>query len=115
MNMKTMTNNDLGKKYLVEECQKIRIDTIVRQARKGLLDTLIQGMVEIEGFNVKIIESHLYHGGKKLWFQCPLCKLARGVLYQHPLDSQIGCRNCLRLEYRSRAKKGMVDCNITTI
>ncbi len=108
--MKTINSNDLGKKYLVEECQKIRIDTVVRQARKDILGTLIHGMVEIGGIQIGITNYPLHHGGKRLWFVCPLCNQPCGIIYSHPIQkNHIGCRACLNLEYKCRRYKGMLE------
>jgi len=111
--MKPTNNNNLGKKYLVEDCQNIRIDSVVRKAKKQLLNTIITGMVEIDGYDVKITSHRLHHGGERLWFVCPLCNRKVGVIYQHPIKNNlIGCRLCLDLEYRCRRFKGMVENKI---
>jgi len=111
--MKPIKHNYLGKKYLVENCQKIKIDTVVRKAKKDLVTVLIKGEIEINGFNINITSHTLHHKGKRLWFECPLCKQRCGVIYQHPTKNNLmGCRKCLDLDYRSRRYKGMVENNI---
>jgi hypothetical protein len=107
--MKTITPNNLGKKYIVEECQKIRIDDLVRKTRKDLLENILQAQIEAEGFHIRLTKANLHHGGKRLWFECPLCKLKCGIIYKHPTTTQFGCRKCLNLEYRARRYKGMVE------
>jgi len=111
--MKPLTHNSLGRKYLVEDCQKIRIDAIVRQAKKNIEETLIHGLVEMEGFQLNITSHRLHHGGKRLWFECPLCKLPCGIIYKHPIEGKlVGCRTCLELEYRCRRFKGMIEVRL---
>lgn len=107
--MKTITHNNLGKKYLVEECKNIRIDSMVRKAKCGLIAFLVQGEAELDGFTIKLRSKPLYHGGERLWFECPICQMTVGVLYKHPMSEIIGCRRCLDLEYRSRKFKGMIE------
>ena len=107
--MKTIHNNNLGKKYLVEDCKNIRIDQVVRKAKKDLIITFIKGQIEIEGFDINVISHTLYHGGKRLWFECPLCNKRSGVIYRHPTKNIIGCRLCLDLDYQCRRFKGMVE------
>ncbi len=110
--MKTITHNDLGKKYLVENCQKIRIDTLVKKTKKDLLTSILQAQIEAGGFTVNVTTNTLHHGGKRFWFECPVCKLPCGIIYKHPINNQVGCRTCLNLEYRARQYKGMVENSI---
>ncbi len=110
--MKTTTHNNLGKKYLVEDCQNIRIESMVRKAKKDLISSLTRGEAELDGFTINLTSKPLHHGGERLWFICPLCKMAMGVMYRHPISEIIGCRHCLNLEYRSRRFKGMVENNV---
>lgn len=107
--MKPLSRNNLGKKYLVEDCQKIRIDKVVKKAKEDLIDTLIRGQAEVDGFVVNITSHRLHHGGKRLWFECPLCELPCGIIYRHPTNRLVGCRLCLELEYKSRRYKGMIE------
>ncbi|PLX27561.1 hypothetical protein C0581_03375 [Candidatus Parcubacteria bacterium] len=108
--MKATNHNNLGRKYLVEDCKNIRIEYVVRKAKKELLNTIIKGMVEIGGYNVKITSHTLHHGGQRLWFVCPSCNQKVGIIYEHPIKNNlIGCRICLNLDYRCRAKKGMIE------
>ena len=109
--MKTITPNNLGKKYLVEETPKIRIDDLLRRIKKDLLENILQSQIEAEGFHIILTKHNLYHGGKRLWFECPLCKTKCGVIYRHPMSNQLGCRLCLKLEYKKRRFKGMVENN----
>lgn len=104
-----MKPNDLGKKFLVEECQKISVNLFLREARCGLKKTLISSKLEAQGLAVQLTTSKTGFGGIRYWFECPICKVRIGVLYAHPLNQQIGCRQCLGLEYRKIRYKGMIE------
>lgn len=104
-----MTNNNLGKNPLVESCQKIEINQLIREARKELDKSILDGSVEISGVKVGIKISLTGNGGKRCWFCCPVCHTRCGVIYQHPYLNKVGCRKCLNLIYKSQAKKGMVE------
>ncbi len=110
--MKTTKLKDLGKKFLVEDCQKIRIEGVVKKAKKSILTTLVKGMMEVGGVRVTVTSKKLHHGGERLYFKCPLCGQVVGILYKHPFQKSIGCRKCLNLEYRSRRYKGMIEGKI---
>jgi hypothetical protein len=107
--MKRLTLNNSGKKYLVENCKKVSISDLLGQYRKEFKKIFLRSNFEI--FNVKIgfTTSKTFYGGKRFWFKCPLCNGRVGILYKHPLNKLIGCRKCLKLEYRSRLYKGMIE------
>jgi len=107
--MKTIPLNDLGKKYLVEECQKIRIQDFVKRYRRKLKELILTSDLEAMGLKVELATSKTYYNGVRFWFKCPLCSNRVGVLFKHPLANDIGCRKCLNLEYRKRRYKGMVE------
>ena|SRR3989338_2419046 len=108
--MKPSTLNNLGKKYLVEDCEKIRIDHVIRQVKKEVQKTVITAVAVVDGFEVKLTSHKLHHGGDRLWFVCPICRLPAGLIYRHPVQYDlVGCRRCLGLDYRSRRFKGMVE------
>jgi len=107
--MKTLTLNDLGKKYLVEECQKIRIKDFLRTYRNKLKELVLTSELEVLGLKIELTTSKTCYNGIRLWFKCPLCEKRVGVLLKHPLTNKIGCRQCLNLEYRKRKYKGMIE------
>ncbi len=107
--MKTIIPNDLGKKYLVEDCQKIRIDSVIRVIKNDIKKVLIKGQTELNGFNINIVSTKMHHSGERLWFECSICLKPVGIMYQHPVNNYIGCRTCLNLEYKSRRYKGMIE------
>lgn len=110
--MKTLKPNDLGKKYLVEECQKIRIENFLKSYRNKLKELILASELEALGIRIELTTSKTCYNGTRFWFKCPLCEKRVGVLLKHPLTDQIGCRQCLNLEYRKRLYKGMVEQNV---
>jgi len=109
--MKTLNPNDLGKKYLVEECQKIRIEDFLKTYRNKLKELVLNSELEVLGLRIKLTTSKTCYNGIRFWFKCPLCNKRSGVLYEHPLTNKIGCRKCLNLEYRRRRYKGMIEAS----
>ena len=107
-----MSPNDFGKKYLTEQCQKIKITDFVRESNSQLKETLINASLEAEGYDLLLNSSKTGFGGTRFWFSCPICDKRAGVLYKHPMSQILGCRRCLRLDYRKHRYKGMVECGI---
>jgi len=105
--MKSLNPNNLG--LLVEECQKIKISDFLRKYKIELKKALIKSELEMMGLNIELTTSKTRYNGIRLWFKCPLCGRRIGILFQHPLTNQIGCRQCLNLEYRKRKYKGMIE------
>ena len=110
--MKTISPNDLGKKFLVEECQKISINPFLRKAKRGLKEVLISSELNANNFTIQLTTSKTGLGGIRFWFMCPICQARIGILYVHPFSQQIGCRICFGLEYRKRRYKGMVESSV---
>lgn len=100
-----MTNNDLDKKILVQQCQKIEFLRLIKKAKEELKNTILKGVVNINGTEIKTTTSLTGNGGRRGWFQCPICQARCGVLYQHPFLNKLGCRKCLNLIYRSQAER----------
>lgn len=107
--MKELKPNNLGKKYLVEQCPKINISDYLRQAKNKLKESIINSRVELDGLEVELVASKTCYNGLRFWFKCPLCNKRAGLLYKHPISRILGCRTCLNLEYRSRRYKGMIE------
>ena len=107
--MKILNPNDLGRKCLVEECQKIRIEDFLKTYRNKLKELVLASELEILGLKIEQTTSKTCYNGIRFWFKCPLCKRRAGVLLKHPLTYEIGCRQCLNLEYRKRRYKGMIE------
>jgi hypothetical protein len=104
-----MNPNDLGKKFLVEECQQIEISTFLRKAKTKLKETLLSSEIDTGGVPIELTTSKTGFGGTRYWFKCPVCGQRVGKLLIHPLSHKVGCRACLGLEYRKRRYKGMVE------
>ena len=105
--MKSLNPNSLG--LLVEECQKIKISDFLKKIKIGLKEALIKSELEVEGLHIELTTSKTGYSGVRFWFKCPLCNLRVGVLFKHLTSNAIGCRRCLRLEYRKRRYKGMIE------
>lgn len=107
--MKSLTLNNLGKKCLVEDCQKIRIENLLKSYCNKFKGLALTSELQVSGWKVELTVSKTYRNGVRLWFKCPLCGLRAGVLFRHPVSEAIGCRKCLNLEYRKRRYKGMIE------
>jgi hypothetical protein len=90
-----MINSSL---LVAENCQKIRIDDYVRQARVSLKKVIIEGQFAVNGYTIKLCETKTRFGGLRLWFECPKCHKRKGVLYQNPIKIQILCKKCFNFE-----------------
>jgi len=110
--MKTLNPNDLGRKYLVEECQKIQIEDYLKICRNKIKELIISSELETLGLKIELTTSNTHYNGIRLWFKCPLCDKRIGILYKHPVINKIGCRSCLNLEYRKTRYKGMIENNL---
>ena len=104
---------DLGKNNLVEYCQKIRIDDIVRRANKEVKHQILQSHIEVMGLKLNLLASTTRFNGKRYWFMCPTCNRRVGVIFKHPLAYQIGCRTCLNIKYKKQRFKGMIEGETT--
>ena len=109
--MKSMNVNNLGNRFLVEDCQKVQVSDILRDYKTKLKETILRAQFEMLNENVLITTSRTGNGGLRFWFMCPRCKRRVGVLLKHPLQDILGCRICLNLEYKKRRFKGMIENN----
>jgi len=110
--MKPLIPNDLGKKYLVEECQKIRIEDFLKIYRNKLKKLILASELEALGLRIELTTSKTCYNGVRFWFGCPLCNKRVGVIFKHPLSNKVGCRRCLNLEYKKRRYRGMIEARI---
>lgn len=104
-----MTNIDLGKTFLVEECDKIEVSNLLREYRVKLKEYFLRSKFEITDVEIRLTTSKTGNCGTRFWFVCPQCEKRVGVLFKHPILSLVGCRQCLNLEYRKRRFKGMLE------
>lgn len=107
--MKSLTHNDLGKVFLVEECQKVSISNYLKQAKDSLRKVILESILEHQNIAVRITSSKVHRNGVRYWFVCPVCNNRVGVLFIHPLTQTLGCRTCLGLKYKKSQFKGMVE------
>lgn len=104
-----MSVNDLGKTFLVEDCQRVSISDILREYKVNLKESVLRSQFEMINANVRLTTSQTGNKGIRFWFVCPHCEKRVGVLLKHPLQELFGCRRCLNLEYRKRRFKGMLE------
>lgn len=107
--MKTLNPNDLGKKFIVEECRKVSISALVKATKEKLKESLLKTELEYWDLNIQIGTTNTNHGGKRYWLKCTLCTKNVGFIYLHPITNKIGCRACLDLKYKKSRFKGMVE------
>jgi hypothetical protein len=110
--MKSLNSNNLGKTFLVEDCQKIGIKPFIKRYKSGLRDAMLTSDIEVVGERIGLTTSKVGNNGYRYFFLCPICNRRVGVLFKHPLSELVGCRLCLGLEYRKRRYKGMIESNI---
>jgi uncharacterized protein YlaI len=110
--MKALKPNDLGNKFLIENCQKIKTQDILKRSKEKLKEALLGAEIEASGVKVELTTSRTHNNGIRFWFKCPSCHTRIAVLYKHPMSGKIGCRNCLNLEYRKRKYKGMIEAKL---
>ena len=119
-----MKPNDFGKRFLVEECQRIKFSDLLRKYRNALKESVIGSEMETMDTKIELITSKTEKSEQELadqlassaytryWFKCPLCGTRIGVLLKHPLTNALGCRKCLNLDYKKRRYKGMLESSI---
>jgi hypothetical protein len=100
-----MQTNNFGKKILVENCKKVRINDLLKGYRIKFKKIFLRSEIETIGLNIELITSKTKYNGIRFWFACPICKNRVGIIYQHPLNQMIGCRRCLNLDYRNHQNK----------
>ncbi len=92
---------------LVENCEKIEINSLLKIAKSKLKQALLQSEIEAQGLKIRLATSRTGLGGnERFWFSCPSCEKRCGILFKHPLSGMIACRNCTGLGYRKCFEKG---------
>ncbi len=107
-----MNPHDFGKKFLTDQCQRIRMSDFVERAKAQFKEAFLQSIIEIEGYRLLLNRSKTGFGGLRYWFDCPLCHRRSGVLYKHPSSHALGCRRCLRLDYRKHRYGKMIESRL---
>jgi len=95
-------------KILVEQCQKIKINELVRNIKTEMAMLRLKEKVELLNHDIEITHTACNFGGQRFWFVCPQCHRRVGVLYKNPISEAILCRKCHGLSYmKSRFHKMM--------
>jgi hypothetical protein len=110
--MKSLSLNNIGEKFVIEQCQKMSLKTFLSTAKSKLKRSFLEAEISMAGVSIDLATSEMNNGGTRYWFACPICSGRVGVLYVHPLSNLLGCRNCLNLKYKKSQYKGMVEGSI---
>lgn len=86
-------------KILVEQCQKIKINEIVRDVKIEMMNLHLKEKISLLNQNIEITQTQCNFGGQRFWFVCPNCNKRVGVLYRKPISEIILCRECHGLKY----------------
>ena len=105
-NNNSINQRDLGFSLVAENCQKIKIEDLVREAKKTLKVRLVEAQIEALGVSLQLTTSKTRFNGERLWFVCPLCSKRVGTLFS---NGSVGCRKCLGLVYKKQRYKGMLE------
>ena len=90
--MKILNPYNLGKKFLVEDCQKICVNSYVKKATQKVKKQLLVCELEIQGIQVSLTTSDTKFKGIRYWFTCPNCKKRVGIIFFHPILKKLGCK-----------------------
>ena len=104
-----MPSIDSGKNILVDHCNSLSINLLIRNLRRQIKEELIIKESVLLNQTVEVVKSKTGFNGLRYWFKCHKCKNKVEKIYVHPISRIIGCRKCLNLEYRSRRYKGMIE------
>jgi len=107
--MKSLNPNNLGNKFIVENCQKVQIKTFLRLTKDKLKRSILESEISLQNLPITLTTSTTHNKGIRYWFECPTCKRRAGVIYAHPMTRILGCRMCLNLKYRKTRFKGMIE------
>ena len=86
-------------KILVEQCQKIKINEIVREIKIEMTTLRLREKINLLDQNIEVTKTPCNFGGQRFWFICPQCHKKVGVLYKKPTSEVILCRDCHGLKY----------------
>lgn len=89
----------------VEDCVRLSISHV--RSAKALPadlgeDPAVSFVIAGETRRAELTHTGQPTGGIRWWFTCPSCGSRRGVLYAAPASSNLACRSCLNLTYRTR-------------
>lgn len=77
----------------------IKIDDLVKEAKKSLKKALLEARLEAFGRKIELITTKTRFGGERFWFVCPSCAKRVGKLYALPENMKAVCRICFRMHY----------------
>ena len=96
------------RKTLIENCQSININTIVKSAKQKLFEEIIKSEIQIQSDNIwtneliKFTRLNVWNWWYKTYFICPYCNKSIWKLYKHESTWKTACRSCNGLEYKQR-------------
>ena len=95
-------------KILVEQCQKININELVRGLKTEVAKMKLKEKIDLLDQDIEITHTPCHFSGHRFWFICPGCKGRVGTLYKKPTSHKLMCRKCHNLRYmKSRFNKMM--------
>ncbi len=89
---------------LVEECQKISINSLDLNSCEEKITSIY-----IDYFPIKVTTTPCNYGGFRYWFICPQCGKRIGTLYRKPITTMYACRQCQNLTYALTQYSGTGD------
>lgn len=61
-------------KILVEQCQKININELVKNIKSEMFNIQIQSSIKTLNQTLNVATTRCFFGGERFWFICPDCK-----------------------------------------
>jgi hypothetical protein len=107
-----MTNNNYRKPILSENCLKLNVNEYVALCRSELEKQIIDLAFDFDDVKIQLTSSKTGNGGTRRWFCCPICNKRVGIVYKHPISKDVGCRKCLKIDYKKHRYKGMLESQI---
>ncbi len=89
-------------KILISTCQEISIDKLLHNFKQIYKHVFLRSVISIFNEKLETITTTQNIGGERIWFKCPKCKNRVVKIYKRYDNLDLGCRKCLKLEYKSR-------------
>jgi len=108
---KLLTIDDFGifMRIFIEQCQKININSLVRDIRTEVKELRLKLKLQEIGQSIEITSTPCHFGKERFWFICPKCKGRIGTLYKPPTQNVFLCRKCHNLCYMSSSHHRMME------
>jgi hypothetical protein len=74
-----MSTNDFGRKFVVEECQKVELPDFLKRYRRALKELTITSEMEAMDIKIEMTTSKTGYGGTRYWENAP--SVALGLAY----------------------------------